>query len=618
MKLPRTVPLGANETPASFASRMGALYELSAREFTLDWGVRFQAVVDGDPESIAKIALVGGVSPEKLVGEAFVRTSRHSFVHRGQQLVRQVLRRGHIYVCPACLREDIEAAPDVAPDVAPDLAPYGRASWLIEAVKTCHRHRIALVEMGHDMTPYVLHDFAFHVARALPTLGTLERKAERRQPTEFEGYVLRRFEGTVDAPFLDRLPLYAAIRSCETIGAVAVFGRKVDRTRMTDKDWRRAGQAGFGIAKGGPLAIQDFLRELHGSFVFSRSSNDGPQAIFGKLHPWLATETKDPAYDALRDVFGEYIGANLPLGEGELVYGKPVMKRTLHSVWTLSLESGLHPKRLRKILRAAGVISENDMMATYNAAVFPADAGTRIATQSKLSLTLRESGSYLNAPRVHSYLLANHGFIVPSISGRDFEVENRYAIADLDDFLKRLLEGAVPVTKPKAGQVNIPTAARSSCRSAVDVLRLILDRKLSWVGNLSKEKGYMAVLVDVAEVRAKTRGRETGGLTQRPAARKLQTTDKVVGKLIRYKRLKTYIERNPVNRCKHTLVSHAEIERFYRTYVSLATLARERNESIGAVSKLLTTRRIEPLWKLKEIGARYYRRSTLNRRLRQA
>jgi hypothetical protein len=38
---------------------------------------------------------------------------------------------------------------------------------------------------------------------------------------------------------------------------------------------------------------------------------------------------------------------------GDVVFGKPVEGRTLHSVRTLSAETGLHPKRLR----AAGTLS---------------------------------------------------------------------------------------------------------------------------------------------------------------------------------------------------------------------------------------------------------------------
>ena len=38
------------------------------------------------------------------------------------------------------------------------------------------------------------------------------------------------------------------------------------------------------------------------------------------------------------------------------MFGKTVERRTLHSVRTLSAETGLHPKRLRRLLRASGAL----------------------------------------------------------------------------------------------------------------------------------------------------------------------------------------------------------------------------------------------------------------------
>jgi hypothetical protein len=50
---------------------------------------------------------------------------------------------------------------------------------------------------------------------------------------------------------------------------------------------------------------------------------------------------------------------SFPVGPGDVLFGKPVEGRTLHSVRTLSVETGLHPKRLR----AAGTLSAADGLA---------------------------------------------------------------------------------------------------------------------------------------------------------------------------------------------------------------------------------------------------------------
>jgi hypothetical protein len=60
-----------------------------------------------------------------------------------------------------------------------------------------------------------------------------------------------------------------------------------------------------------------------------------------------------------------------------------------------------------------------------------------------------------------------------------------------------------------------------------EVVRLILDGKLVRKWRLRGERGYMAVLVDVTEVRALVRGPDHGGLTGIEIKDKLSTTAKV-------------------------------------------------------------------------------------------
>ena len=607
MRLPRAVPLGAGETPASFASRFAANYGLTAREFCLDWNVQFQRVVDGDREAVAKIAGLGGVPVEALMAHAFVRTEGRSYLHRGQILVRQVLRRSRVHVCPACCLADIEAASALPPEIA----PHGRAAWLIEAVRTCPVHRIALTEVAHDLTPNALHDCAHHMAKAVPKLDARLARALRRDPSGLEAYIFGRLDGAPQAAFLDGLPLYVAIRCCEMIGAVAVFGRTANLKRLTDDDWWRAGAAGYPIVAGGPEAIGGFLEDLQRTYPYGRSSNEGPQALFGRLYQWLAFGAENPAYDPLRALLADYIGTHLPLGPGDAVFGRPVTIRTLHSVRTLSKETGLHPKRLRKVLRAAGIVDDDQMVLTYGNAVFPAQEANLVVRRALGAMSFPKAGAYLNAPRVQIELLAKQGFIKPCVPARAFSAADHYAQADLDEFLGRLSAGAVLVKKPKPRQMNIPAAARRACCSAADILNMILDRKLSWVGRLTSERGYIAVLVDVEEIRSKTRGAETGGLTRRPASKRLRTAEKVVDALIKAGHLRTFIARDPINHCPQVLISHEEMDRFCRKYVSLFTLAEELGQHFRRVLKALDARGVEPAFKRKTIGARFYARAEL-------
>jgi hypothetical protein len=64
------------------------------------------------------------------------------------------------------------------------------------------------------------------------------------------------------------------------------------------------------------------------------------------------------------------------------MFGKPVECRTLHSVRTLSAETGLHPKRLRKLLGVAGALpTDADGLADGNC-LFDAEKGSLAAREA--------------------------------------------------------------------------------------------------------------------------------------------------------------------------------------------------------------------------------------------
>ncbi len=602
-----SVPLGAEETPASFTSRLAAANRLPARDFCLDWGIHFQKAVDGSAEAIGRIAELGGVDPAELAAHAFVRGEKHSCRYRGERLVRPVLCRVRVRVCPRCLQEDIGARPNFAPRVA----VYNRGPWLIEAVKTCPRHNLGLVEVSNDAAPNDLHDFVHHVSPVLGGLDQLAERALRRPPNGLENYIMARLGGERRVPFLDSLELYVAIKTCEMIGAVAAFGRTPNLRRLTGDDWWRAGGAGFAIAAGGVPATEAFLTELQRTYPYGRVGNTGPQALFGRLYQWLEFGAADPAYDPVRAVVGGHIRDNLPVGPGDIVFAVPVAERTLHSIRTLSMQTGMHPKRLRKLLQAAGIVGGRQTTLTDNIVTFDAKAAAAVVTKAKGAMSLPAAGKYLNAPRVHIQLLAMNRFIVPCVPASDFSAIDRYAIADLDEFLGRLLDGAHAVGKPKLSQVSIPVAAKRACCSAAEIIRLILDHKLNWVSKANGERGYLSVLVDVDEIRAKVRGADHGGLTPRQAATRLGCADRVIEPLIEAGALKTRTVINPINRCPQVAIMPEELERFRKTYVSLFALANEQSKHFKRVKNELEAQGVEPAFDPEEIGARFYARAQL-------
>jgi hypothetical protein len=599
-----SVPLGAAEAPSSFASRLAAANRLSAREFCLDFGLKFQSVVDGDVGATAKIAGLGGVDTAALAAYAFVRGEKHAYEHRGQQFVRSTLRRRRIHVCPACLLNDIRSQPKLDPN----LACYNRAAWIIDVIKTCPTHSIGLTEITADETPGSLHDFAHLIVPALPHLARLAKEAPPQSPNALETYVMARLDGARRVPYLDSLELHVVILTSEMIGAVAQFGRTVSLTRLTDNDWWLAGGAGFDITSAGPTSICEFLTKLQRTYRYGHGGQVGPQALYGRFFTWLAFGVEHSAYNPIRSLVGRHIRDTLPLGPADGWFGVPITTRRLHSIRTLSVETGLHFKRLRKLLLAANIIDRDQMALMDKAIVFDAKRAAAMVAKAEGALALPAAGRYLNAPRVQIHLLAENNFIKPCVLAANFSANDRFAISELDEFLRRLLVDAHPVKRLMPGRASIPLTAKRACCSAADIVRLIIDKKLKWVGRHPGIEGYLSVLVDINEIRIKVRGADHGGLTPRQTASTLETTDKVVVALIATGDLPSSTVTNPINRCPQVVVSPEEVAGFKKKYISLFALAKERRKHIKTLKNELDAAGIKPAFDQEEIGATFYLR----------
>jgi hypothetical protein len=70
------------------------------------------------------------------------------------------------------------------------------------------------------------------------------------------------------------------------------------------------------------------LEYLRSTYPYSRSGNEGPQAVFGRIYQVLEFGREDKAFDPLRDLVGNFIRTRYPVGPGDVVFGKPVERRT--------------------------------------------------------------------------------------------------------------------------------------------------------------------------------------------------------------------------------------------------------------------------------------------------
>jgi hypothetical protein len=283
------------------------------------------------------------------------------------------------------------------------------------------------------------------------------------------------------------------------------------------------------------------------------------------------------------------------------------------SIHQLHKQTGLHPKRLRKVLEAAGVLPNGHKGLTDDKVKFSSESAARVVEIERQSLSRPEAAEFLNAPRTQMLLLANSRHLKPGVNAVEAGANVKYATSDLQDFLERLLKNTESVKSADDNRMNIQAAAKRANCSALTIVDAIIAGSLEWTGRLKSERGYLSVLVDIEEIKAFVRGEDHGGISLARVATRLRTNDYVVKALVENGHLKSSVGINPVNKCPQTIVTESELKRFLKKYVSLHALARENGDSMPVLSELIAAHGIKSAFDERVIKASFYLQSEVNR-----
>ncbi|MGU3493953.1 TniQ family protein [Xanthobacteraceae bacterium A53D] len=585
------------ETPASFCSRVAAIVGRSARRFCRDFGLAFMDIVDGRPEALSALASLTGASEGALVSNAIVRYEERQFTYHGHHLVRDAMSRAVLRVCPHCLRKDMAEGRGPL-----NARPYGRVMWLIESIRTCPEHNVALSVISEDDHPQRVHDFSLLVQ---PHLGAMEVMAEgagHRTPSSLERYLLLRLEGKAEASWLDELSFHAVSKSSEVIGAVVGRGTGYRDEEMTDALWHRAGGEGFDILSRGKDGVRDLLTGLQEAFPGERI---GLRSMYGRLESWLGHDTDDSAFDPLRRMLAEVAAETMPLPAGRGAFGHEIEVRRLHSIRSASVEFGIHPKRLRKLLLRAGHIREEVMSLPDELIRFSADEAAEFLAKVARSIPMREARDYLGLPRPLEQHLLKAGILVPFIEGAKGEIDHAFDPRDLDGFLARLVRRAEPAGPEDGNLVSVSKAATRACVSGVAVVKLLLEGRLARVRLAPGEGAFAAIRVDPGEVSGAMKP-EREGLSLREVEKKMQASSAVVKALVDLSVLPSKTIVNPISRQAQRVVDEADLDEFLGRYISARNLALQNSMYIGNVTAAMRKLGIAPAFEPDEVNATFF------------
>lgn len=160
------------------------------------------------------------------------------------------------------------------------------------------------------------------------------------------------------------------------------------------------------------------------------------------------------------------------------------------------------------------------------------------------------------------------------------------------------------------GAFDIGTAARWACCSSVEIVQLILDRNLPWVGRRIGSNGYASIRVMPEHIRPFTR-RLQQGLNILEAARELGTDYRSVQSLIRTNDLRSFQGANPVTRNPQTFIPPDAVAEFRARYVSLRDVARTLGKPPKLAHRFLRERGFRPAFDPLKVRSLIYLRSDL-------
>lgn len=486
MRLQNTVALHADETAASFASRLAAANGLpNIAELLMDAEHSMAGFLKGDHRTFRTLAALGGVTRDDLTQHAFIPTGISTYRCMGQDFGKQSLLRGRSRICPACLRED--TGTELTPDTA--LAAYGRILWALASARVCPLHKLLLVSAPEDT---VQHEFFDTWSLWLPEIaeGALDRQVVERGV--YEEHVAHRLAGETPDGWASRFPIDALGAACEMLGVSMVYGKDAILDGLSDVDLAEASSMGFRLLDSGPAQINEYFENLRRA---PRQPQDRPQAGYGRIYDWLKRGAgSGPELKPLRTILRQHILENWPLGAGDQALDYVLPTRRLHSIRTAAKTHNLHPKRLRRILTDSGIITETD--SPDFELLFSAVEAHEILEQASGSVTFSAAQKRLGMTRSQMEALIRAGILIPGEGGD--KARPRFTEATIQYWLTFFT--SFPSSPKWESRIGIAEAVRKNGSSTDRVMSLILDRSLTQVYSVRGATGLSAIVIDKAEV----------------------------------------------------------------------------------------------------------------------
>jgi len=623
------VPLGTEEPAPSFCARLAWWNGRTMAAFCSDMKIMVRDLLDGSAAVLAKLATLGGIDAAQLMRSSIRSSSLAQVTIGAERLDRSQMRRRCTMLCPACLAEDMACRPDLE-----EAAPYGRVAWLVDAIGTCAIHERALVPPDAPECND-LDDFTLRLRPNLERLRELTASAPKRRPSSLETYVLARLAGRPALPpdWLAAQPLRVIIAASELVGQLAAgtAGKK-----LTEDERRSVDATGFDIVACGPVGIREIL-DTRVQLARRGSESLDAATIYGSLYEHLSETAGDSDYESLQRVVRDHLLETVPLSADEIVFGKLVGHRCLHSVATAATEFRAHRWLVRRLLAKARLLPSDHEDFTCDRVTFEAEPAAAILAKAndmmrvlmaagardvarlphpedgREELPLSIAAEYANMTCQQLLALCGADLVKASGTGPGMRCIRKIIKVSLYRFMKHLSEHAVRLDDLAAWELSdIPTAAKLAGCSLPKLIGLALDGSLTSLCCPVDFDGFLSLRVAPGEVRRLIAGGQSIGLTVHEVAQRLGVRDDVVRRLAMTGYLRSSEVSYPYTGIRQTIFDERDVAEFEASFVALAQLATARQVHIGTVRDQLTKQGLEPAFTPRFVGSAFYRRVDLS------
>ncbi len=606
-------PLQPREAATGFASRLAAVNGRHLTELLRHRNLAPWDVDRGDPDAIRFVAAIGSVDPDQLLHQ----TIRPAGADRrwevaGESFGPNGINRTFFRYCPHCVLDDIR---DVyGPEAA---RPWLRIEWTLNHYRACHIHHAFLIAAEPTRRRFAPFDFNETVAALRPQLEDIAASTEPYRASPYHEWIVGRLEGRTDPTnWLDRLSLHAGAAWCENLGISALHPPKIPPGKLSRLDRAIAADEGFRIASAGEDAIRMVFHRLTNAEKRSRGIL-GPRDTYGYAFGLLQKTMDDAAFEPLRNLVRDYAMHALPWKIGTDMLGVTIEEHAVVSVTTAAQAAGADRKTIRKIFKRKGIATE-DIESGYR--------NHRVTVPSgEIETTLRKLKGALSLPATLELLGIDRSLLealvevslLPDASGAapEFQSHRRFAREDINAMLARLFEGAADVETPAERQVPMMRARHLALASHVEILRFILDGKLTWKGRLAGRSDLGALLLDADEciqlVRALAPPMENFLFADLEEAITGLNKNSVPF-LVKLKKLDEDEEFSPRARRLVPVITRASVEEFRRQYVTAGELCQAHGLHHKQVRSILDRVGIEEEFDAKAVKTTIYDRGSVD------